>query len=810
MVNMDFIRPKITDKNSGIYGHVDFVNSEGIGGWLIDVSSPEPRVVEIYINDEKIGEAIANLPRPDIASIIGREANCGFFVKWGQLDVPSRINLEDNFDIAIIDKLSGREIIGRHAKGRKPKFFGRIEENKRGVKQEAKIEDERIREEYRIIKESGLFDEVLTFPFFEKVKASIVIPVYNKFEYTYNCLKSIRENTDEDISYEIIIADDCSNDETQFIHKYVKGVTIIRNPRNLGFLRNINNANRLARGEYLVLLNNDTIVSKGWLKELIETFKRDNRIGIVGPKFLTPDGRLLEAGGIIWRDGTGWNYGRGDDPSLPEYNYLKEVDYISGACIVIKKELWNAIGGFDDRYAPAYFEDSDLAFECRKRGYKVVYQPKVEIIHIEGVSHGTDISSGIKKYQEINRHKFVEKWKDVLEKEHLPNGVDPFLARDRSINKPHLLVIDHYVPMYDIGAGERTIYMWLKILKNYFQITFIGENFYKHEPYTTELQQMGIEVLYGPKYASGWKEWMYKNLKYFDYILLSRGHIAKKFIDVIKEIYNGVLVYYPHDLSYIRLFREYEISKNEKLLKEAEYFKALEHEIMSKVDIILLPSETEKEIIKQVFPNKKVLCVPPFIYDGEFPLSPNSDFSKREGIMFIGGFRHTPNLPSVKWFVEKVWNKILSNVTDITFYIVGADCPKEIYELQNKYRNIKVLGKVSEDELKQLYNKVKISIAPLLFGAGVKGKVIEAIAHGVPVVTTSIGAEGIPEIEKIAIIADDEQSFADGVITLYTDENLWKTLRESSIDFSRKYLSKNAVERILKHVFNPEIDRCIK
>jgi len=159
MSDRDFIRPKITDKNSGIYGHVDYINSEGIGGWLVDVSSPEPRVVEVYVNDEKIGEAISNLPRPDIAFIIGREANCGFFVKWSQLNVPREISLEDSLEVAIIDKLSSREIVGKHAKGRKPKFFGRIEEEKKEGKQEPKIEDERIKEEYRIIKESGLFDE---------------------------------------------------------------------------------------------------------------------------------------------------------------------------------------------------------------------------------------------------------------------------------------------------------------------------------------------------------------------------------------------------------------------------------------------------------------------------------------------------------------------------------------------------------------------------------------------------------------------------------------------------------------------------
>ena len=131
MSDRNFIRPKITDKSNGIYGHVDFVNEEGIGGWVIDVGLLEPRVVEIYVNDEKIGKAIADLPRPDIAFIIGREANCGFFVKWSQLNVPREISLEDSLEVAIIDKLSSREIVGKHAKGRKPKFFGRIEEEKK-------------------------------------------------------------------------------------------------------------------------------------------------------------------------------------------------------------------------------------------------------------------------------------------------------------------------------------------------------------------------------------------------------------------------------------------------------------------------------------------------------------------------------------------------------------------------------------------------------------------------------------------------------------------------------------------------------
>jgi len=154
----EFIRPKITDKEKGIYGHVDFINADGIGGWVIDVQSAEPRVVEVYINDEKVGEYVANLPRQDISQILGRDAKCGFYIRWVDVSLPSGLKWDSGLDIAVVDKLSGREIIGKHAKGRKPKFIGRVEDNK-DEKHELTIEDKQIKEEYRIIKESGLFDE---------------------------------------------------------------------------------------------------------------------------------------------------------------------------------------------------------------------------------------------------------------------------------------------------------------------------------------------------------------------------------------------------------------------------------------------------------------------------------------------------------------------------------------------------------------------------------------------------------------------------------------------------------------------------
>lgn len=273
----------------------------------------------------------------------------------------------------------------------------------------------------------------LIFPLFKnpnfscEISVSIIIPVYNQWDYTYMCLKSVLENT-ENIPYEVIIADDNSSDETLNIDKYVKNVKIIRNKNNLGFLRNCNNAAKQATGKYILFLNNDTEVKKDWLKNILLLMENDENIGIAGPKFIYPDGVLLEAGCIVWKDGESWQYGAFDSPDKPEYNYIRQVDSISGACIIIKKELFDDIGGFDERYAPAYYEDTDLAFEARKRGYKIVYQPASVVIHYENITY--------KKYRpdsSNNKEKFKQKWKQILENDHYEHMSNIQAAKDKSI-----------------------------------------------------------------------------------------------------------------------------------------------------------------------------------------------------------------------------------------------------------------------------------------------------------------------------------------------------------------------------------------
>ena len=242
---------------------------------------------------------------------------------------------------------------------------------------------------------------------------SVVIPVYNHAEFTYRCLQSLRNNSTTN-SFEVIVVDDCSTDETQELLGRMKGIRVVRNEKNSGFIVSCNTGAAAARGKYIWFLNNDTLLTPGSLDTLVATFLEFPDAGLVGSKLIYPDGKLQEAGGIIWKDASGCNYGRGDDPGKPEYNYLRDVDWCSGASIMIPNSLFHELGGFDHRYIPAYYEDVDLAFTVRKAGKRVLLQPLSRIVHAEGVSSGTDIRAGVKSFQQINKDKFYQKWKDTL------------------------------------------------------------------------------------------------------------------------------------------------------------------------------------------------------------------------------------------------------------------------------------------------------------------------------------------------------------------------------------------------------------
>ncbi len=637
--------------------------------------------------------------------------------------------------------------------------------------------------------------ECLKAPLFDNIEVSVIIPVYGKSNYTISCIKSIIEST-KDIEYEIIVADDNpdSNEELN-----TKNIKYIKNRENLGFLKNCNSASKYAKGDYLVFLNNDVNVQDGWLNSLYNLIKTNSDIGLVGSKLLYPNLKLQEAGAIVWKDGSAWNYGKYKDPTNAEYNYIKECDYVSGACFIIRKSLWSDIGGFDERFAPAYYEDVDLAFEVRKRGYRVVYQPNSVVIHYEGVSHGNTIDKGIKKFQETNKEKFIKKWHKVLKKEHFLKGSNIFLARERSRDKKTILIIDHYIPHYDKDAGSKAIYMYIKyFIKSGYNVKFIGANFlhYPYRPYLKNLQQLGVEVLYGSEYQNSWREWIKRNKNHIDYIILCRPHIGIKYIDFLKIYTESKIYYMGIDLHYLRATREYFVTRDSESFKSINRWKLIELKLLKRCDLSLFFSDNETKEIKRRFDIDSIQ-IPLYLFE-EFK-KPKYNPQNRRDILFVGGFKHTPNIDAMVWFVKDIFPQIIEKIPDIKLYIIGSKPPPEITKLSNEHIVIK--SDIDDNELQQIYNSIKISIAPLRYGAGIKGKVVEALYNGVPMVTTTIGAEGLNEADRYMAISDNASDFAKTVTELYLNTQKLIEMSHKGPLYCQKYFSYQNIQNIFKQIF---------
>ena len=642
-------------------------------------------------------------------------------------------------------------------------------------------------------------DQTLEFKVFETPKVSIVIPVYNNYMTTLACLHSIRKHTDHDaISYEVIIADDCSTDETDNISENVIGLNVVRGETNQGFLKNCNSAIPSAKGDYLVLLNNDTNVQENWLNELLLPLVEDKQVGITGPQFLYPDGRLQEAGGIIFSDASGWNYGRLDQPSKPEYNFARDVDYISGACLVFRKALWNQIGGFDEVFAPAYYEDTDFCFETRKLGLNVRFVPTAKVVHFEGVSHGSSESSGIKKYQAINREKFFIKWKDCLETYHYSDSTQLFSARVHGRSRKTLLFIDHYVPFHDKDAGSKVAQRYLELLvQEGVHVIFLGDNFYPHQPYTAELQAMGVEVLYGEYYKNNWYEWLQEHSQQIDTIYLNRPHISKKYIDKIRALeHQPYIAYHGADLHYVRVAREEILGITSGDGMSSDDWKSIEFDIMRKCDVSLWLSENEVDLVKQEDQSLNVGYKPMYWFEESY-FDEERSVENSKQLLFVGGFGHPPNKDGLEWFLNDIYPFVLEKHPTCKFTVIGSNCPDEIKEFEDA--NLTILGYVTEEELIEAYSHARVAVVPLRYGAGVKGKVIESMKYGVPVITTSIGAEGLPgDATDFLTVADDSKLYISQLNLLLESNEQCQMKIDKSDDVLKTYFSVEAAKNAVK------------
>lgn len=621
----------------------------------------------------------------------------------------------------------------------------------------------------------------LHFPTVAAPDVSIIIPAHNNIDLTYLALCSLLIGSN-DATFEVILVDDASSDETSQIEALITGITVIRQPIAQRFVRACNAGAERARGKYIALLNNDVEVTAGWLDELLATFDRFDNVGLVGAKLLYPNGDLQDAGGIVWGSGNPWNYGNRQNANDPRFSYARQVDYLSGAALLAPASVWKEVGGLSSYLEPMYFEDTDLAFKVRAAGYTTWFVPSSVVYHFEGMTSGTDVTTGFKKFQEINRPKFKRTWASAFAK-HGVEGQTPDLEKDRGIIG-RVLFIDYAPPRADKDAGSYAALQEMRLVQSLgYKVTFVSTNMAHLGKYTEDLQKSGVEVIYAPFYINT-DEYLEQHASDFDAFYITRYYVAQAVLEQIRRLAPKARVFFNNaDLHFLRELRTAKSEGDASKLERARQTRSEEIEVIRNVDVVLSYNEVEHSVIQAYTDGAATVVKCPWVVD-----VPNAipAAGARKGLSFLGSFRHHPNVEGVRWFARDVMPRLIAQDPSAHLTIYGSCMGGDIRALQSE--NVLPHGFINDTA--DAYKSHRIFIAPLLSGAGVKGKVFSALSHGIPCVVSPIAAEGIGLRSGYdCIIADRPEEWVNAIGQLCRDDDLWETLSQNARRYMRTSFS---------------------
>ena len=638
-------------------------------------------------------------------------------------------------------------------------------------------------------------DAILQIPLFSHPLVSVILLFYNRAEMSFQCLETLIKTTGE-IPYEVVIVDNGSTDETPALLDHIKNAKVVRNPENRGFGGGCNQATDLADGKYLLFLNNDTQLMPNSIQLMLQAMEGSSKTGAVGGKLINPQGQLLEAGSIIWQDGSCLGFGRNDDPFKPEYSYVKDVDFCSGALLLTPRDLFLSMGKFDPIYYPAYYEDADYCLKLWSKGYRVLFQPLAVAIHHEFGSLGVDNSIVL---QVQNQKKFFNKWKGIL-KSHLPyDAKNIIFSREHISGQDHILVIDDQIPDYRLGNGFPRTYQILQTLKELgYGVTFLPLQKPELAPEITQsLQKKGIEVIHDDSNKLiDVKKFLESRLGYYKVVFVSRPHNMQDVKNFIKQSAPGsTIIYDAEALFSSRQSRFKELIDKSVTDSEKEKLIQMEVSLTKNAEILTTVSQFEKDQFE------KYGAINVHILGHSIEPQPTpAPFDQRKDILFIGGIlgSPSPNEDSVLYFVNQIF-PLVRKVEKCEFHVVGTNRVKGIWELDSDL--VHIIGKV--DDLTPYYNRCRLFVAPTRYSAGIPLKMIEAAAFGLPAVVTPLISDQLGWIEdRDLLIGRNPQDFADKVVALYTDPLLFMKLRQNALDRVRIEYSPKKFKGNLKYILD--------
>jgi GT2 family glycosyltransferase len=606
---------------------------------------------------------------------------------------------------------------------------------------------------------------------------TIILVLHNQAELTFGCLSSIAECLGAQSGVEVVILDNASTDATGTLLARVTGARLVFSPENLHFLRGVNRAVREARGRNILLLNNDAQILPGTLEAALRALASARNIGAVGGRVILPDGTLQEAGSILWRDGTATGYGRGHLPSEPEFDFRRDVDYCSGVFLLTPREVFERLGGFDERYVPAYYEETDYCVRLHQTGLRVVFDPDVVVIHYEfGSSADSEAALAL---QRRNHGIFFERHAEWLAQRPVPGQTLAGRSRPRG---PRVLVVDDRVPHVHLGSGyPRARDMLSEIAAAGAEVTLFP--MVPHRETRAQVRgtlDIGIEVMLGHDNRT-LRDFLEERRGHYDGIVVCRPHNMRDFRSAIGRdralLGDAVLIYDAEAIFSFRKILQRRVAGHLVPEQTAQKMLADEIALVGEVDAVLTVSEREKAVFEEHGVGSAHLLGYPIVLEpGTTP------FAAREGFVFVGAMPgdESPNADSLRWFAAEVMPLLRREFgEELRLTVVGQCDAPSIRALDGKMLDL--FGPI--DDLRPIFEQARVMVAPTRFAAGIPHKVHQAAAFGVPVVTTTLIAEQANWRDGHDLLAaSDAKGFAEACTRLYRDEALWTQIRTNALD----------------------------
>lgn len=652
-----------------------------------------------------------------------------------------------------------------------------------------------------------------------KSLVTVIMVLFNKAELTFNALKGLRDSSTLDIS--LVIVDNNSTDRTKELLERLEGnVSIISNPKNLHFLESVNMARTYVKTEYIALLNNDAVLDENALEEAVECIQRYSDHAIIGGKVLHFDGYIQDAGSIVFSDGSCKGLGRRFTPNHHLFNFERQVDYVSGAFFFTTKRIFDSLKGFNEKFKPAYYEESDLCFRARASGIPIIYNPNIVIKHLEFGS-ATKSENAIQLMKK-NQLLFKQEHNKILNK-HL----HPALYKEEDIScvlyghlstAPKVLIIEDRIPSPELGSGFSRSYQLVLAAKAYSSHVTLFATDYLRSKLTTHDLPRGVECIEGNK--DHLIEILTSRSSFYEFIFVTREHNQRLFDCIIAELkakeiqIKSTIVYDAESLFSIRDYTK------EVLLKTGRHISSISMVDVSKIvteelrrfqkaDIITTVSTYEKEIIKKALPEKKLyLLGHPFQPIDKHHLCYNEYRSK---IVFLGAFHEedSPNHDSLIWLYQHILPELQQrHIANLQIVIAGyVTCEKSlnlIQKITTEYPTVNSCGLV--EDLAGLFAEALLFLAPTRYAAGVPHKVHMAASYGVPALTTNFVAEQLGWKQDGAIlIADTPKEYADQISNAYSNpKSLLPTIKNMiakfNVDCSASLFNSNLNELMYESV----------